>query len=199
MLNNLKEVILASNNKNKLLELEAILAPIKCISQQDCNIHEVEETGLTFIENAIIKARHASKISNKPALADDSGLVVEALDGRPGIYSARFAGINATDEDNINLLLKEMINIPFTQRKAYFYTVIVLIEHELDPTPIIATGKLSGFISIKAKGTHGFGYDPVFYLPEYDCNVAELTADIKNKISHRAQALTKLREQLKKK
>lgn len=201
MLNKIQEIVLASGNAHKLLELKSLLSPmrIKCISQTDLNIKDAEETGLTFIENAIIKARHASKIANKPALADDSGLVVQALNGNPGIYSARFSGVDASCEENINLLLQKMQDIPFDKRQAYFYTAIVLITHERDPAPIVATGKLSGFISTERKGTNGFGYDSVFYLTNKEYTLAQLPSETKNKISHRAQALNKLMGELQEK
>ena len=148
------------------------------------------------MENAILKARHASKISNQPALADDSGLVVPALQGMPGIYSARFAGMHATDRENSNLLLKNLKNIPPAERTAIFYCVLALVQHATDPVPVIVTGKLSGLITQEHHGANGFGYDPVFYLTEYACTLAQLSAQIKNTISHRAQALHLLAKDL---
>ncbi len=156
-------------------------------------IFDAEETGLSFIENAILKARHASSLANKPALADDSGLVVPSLNGEPGIYSARYAGRKANDEDNIQQLLSKMADLSQEQRQAYFFCAIALMQHAKDPTPIIATGIFHGIISVKPSGTNGFGYDPVFYLNEYQCTAAELPAKIKNRISHRAKALNQLR------
>lgn len=193
----LNEIILATHNAGKIAELTAILSPIKCTAQDILNIQPAEETGLSFIENAIIKARHASHCTNKSALADDSGLVVPILQGRPGIYSARFAGPSATDEENIALLLKQMIDVDDDHRQAYFYCAIALVQHPNDPTPIIATGRCYGKISKTSIGNHGFGYDPIFYLPEYQCTFAELSPSIKNTISHRAKALTQLREQFR--
>lgn len=190
----LKEIILASNNPHKIEELQAILAPVHCISQSCFGICEVEETGLSFVENALIKARFASRICNKPTLADDSGLVVRALHGEPGIYSARFSGKHATDKDNRDYLLKKLEHVPEDQSQAYFYCVIVLMQHAFDPTPIIVCGRWDGFITKQAAGDNGFGYDPIFYLPSYGCTSAELPAKIKNRISHRAQALEQLRE-----
>ena len=190
------EIILATSNKGKLAELQAILSPIHCISQTTLGIESADETGLSFVENAIIKARHASRIANKPALADDSGLVVAALNGAPGIYSARFAGVGATDNDNIELLLKQLASIGDEYRQAYFYCAIALVQHADDPTPILAMGKFAGIISRERQGEQGFGYDPIMYLPDYRCTVAQLPANIKNTISHRALALKQLRDQL---
>lgn len=192
----MKEIILATSNKGKIAELKAILSSWHCIPQTSLGIENAEETGLSFVENAIIKARHASQLSNKPALADDSGLVVPALNGAPGIYSARFAGIDATDSDNINLLLTKLEGVPKMQRQAYFYCAIALVEYGSDPTPIIATGKFIGIISNIRMGEQGFGYDPIFYLENHHCTAAQLPAKIKNMISHRAQALSQLRKQL---
>lgn len=189
----MNELILATGNKGKILELQTLLSPIHCIPQHQLGVHDAEETGLSFLENALIKARHASRLTNKPALADDSGLVVTSLNGRPGIYSARFAGPNATDQDNIQQLLLEMRTIPFKKRQAYFYCALVLIRHAEDPTPLVATGQLAGLIHDTPKGHHGFGYDPIFYLEEQDCTMAELPATLKNTISHRALALKQLR------
>ncbi|GGI88155.1 RdgB/HAM1 family non-canonical purine NTP pyrophosphatase [Legionella impletisoli] len=188
----MKEIILATNNSGKIKELEALLAPIQCIPQHSLGISEAEETGLSFIENAILKARHASRQTGKPSLADDSGLVVPALNGEPGIYSARFAGPNASDEDNVQMLLNKLKHVPEYERQAYFYCAMVLVEHADDPTPIVATGKLEGVILDEPKGSSGFGYDPIFFLPSYGATVAELSKDIKNQISHRAQALNAL-------
>ncbi|KTD14273.1 RdgB/HAM1 family non-canonical purine NTP pyrophosphatase [Legionella israelensis] len=192
----MKELILATGNKGKISELTALLAPIKCIQQVSLGIPEAKETGATFIENALLKARHASSLSHRPALADDSGLVVHALQGEPGIYSARYAGKDATNTENIKKLLKQLEDTPDEQRSAYFYCAIVLIQHASDPAPLIATGKLNGFITRQPAGSEGFGYDPVFYIPSQECTAAQLPSRIKNSISHRAQALAKLREQL---
>jgi XTP/dITP diphosphohydrolase len=190
----MKEIILATSNPGKLAEFQAILSPIHCISQSSLDIGSVEETGLSFIENALLKARHASRIANLPALADDSGLVVPALQGEPGIFSARFAGVGASDQQNIQHLLEKLIDRE--AREAYFYCALALVRDANDPTPFLATGKLWGKINLQPQGSHGFGYDPVFYLPQYGCTVAELSATIKNNISHRALALHQLRGQL---
>lgn len=192
----MKELILATSNPGKIKELSSILAPIVCIPQTVFNIVDAEETGLSFIENAIIKARHASEMAQKPALADDSGLVVPALNGAPGIFSARFSGEKATDERNINLLLQKMANIPKEQRQAYFYCAIALVQHSKDPTPLIATGELHGYITHAPSGNKGFGYDPVFYLTQHQCTSAQLPEALKNTISHRAKALQQLQTQI---
>lgn len=191
----MKELILATHNPGKIAELSAILAPIHCISQQDLGIESVEETGLSFIENAIIKARHASNISNKPALADDSGLVVKALHGQPGIYSARFAGVGATDKENVQKLLEQLAGIEDENRQAYFYCAIALVQFAKDPTPVLAIGQLNGYISRVPQGNSGFGYDPIFYLADHRCTLAQLPVETKNFISHRALALKQLRQQ----
>lgn len=191
-----KELIIATSNPGKFAEFQTLLAPIHCIAPSHIGIDSVEETGLSFIENAIIKARHACRLTQKPALADDSGIVVAALDGAPGIYSARFAGQNATNEDNIELLLERLSNIPSKDRKAYFYCALALVRYENDPTPIIATGQLNGTINNEPRGEQGFGYDPIMYITKYKRTVAELPAEVKNTISHRAHALKHLRKQL---
>lgn len=188
-------IVLATGNSGKINEFKALLPSKNCILQRDLNISDADETGLTFIENALIKARHASRISNMPAIADDSGLVVPALQGRPGIYSSRFAGEHATDQDNIKHLLKllqEQGISTASKIDAYFYCVIVFIQHADDPTPLFGTGRLDGQIVTHPTGTHGFGYDPIFYLSEYDCTLAELPAETKNTLSHRARALQAL-------
>lgn len=192
----MKKIILATSNAGKIAELQKLLSPRECIPQQLLGIEDAEETGLSFIENAIIKARHASRLSGEPALADDSGLVVNALHGHPGIYSARFAGPTATDSDNIARLLDHLFDVPMNARDAFFYCAIALVAHAEDPTPRIALGQLPGFIALQCVGDHGFGYDPVFYLPTYQCTLAQLPIHQKNQISHRAQALQRLLEQL---
>lgn len=190
----MSELILATGNKGKIDELSALLAPVHCITQASLGIPDVAETGLSFIENALIKARHASQLAGKPALADDSGLVVPILKGEPGIYSSRYAGEHANDAKNIARLLEKLSGT--TERQAYFYCAIAVVQHALDPTPLIACGRLHGSISLKPEGDQGFGYDPVFYLEEYHCTMAQLPATIKNKISHRALALRQLRQQM---
>lgn len=190
----MKEIVLATSNPGKIREINELLAPIHCIAQANLGISDAIEDGLSFIENAIIKARHASLYAKRPALADDSGLVVPALDGEPGIYSARYSGIDASDEDNIQLLLKNMAQIHTPHREAYFYCAMALVQHAQDPTPIIATGIFKGVIHTAAVGGGGFGYDPIFFIEECQCTAAQLPATIKNTISHRAKALNLLRE-----
>ena len=183
---------IATHNLHKLQEISDILAPLACQGTQHLQISPPEETGLTFIENAIIKARAVSKISKTACLADDSGLVVPALQGRPGIYSARYAGSNATDEENRQQLLKDMRYLQNEDRNAYFYCVMVLLKHADDPTPLISIGQWHGTILESPKGTGGFGYDPLFFLPGLQKTAAELSTTDKNRLSHRGMALTDL-------
>ena len=191
----MKELIIATSNPGKLDEFQAILSPVHCISQSILGIDSAEEIGLSFIENAIIKASHASRLANKPALADDSGLVVLSLHGEPGIYSARYAGMRATDSDNIKKLLQQLQHKHDEERHAYFYCALALVLHADDPIPLLATGKCSGMITSEPQGDLGFGYDPIFFLPDYQCTMAQLPQVIKNTISHRALALKQLRAQ----
>lgn len=186
------KLIIATNNKGKIREFNALLEPIQCIPQSELGISDAEETGLTFIENALLKARHASRHTGMPALADDSGLVVPALNGAPGIYSARYAGEPSNNINNIHLLLHNMSHLADEQRQAYFYCALALVLQEKDPTPIITTGIFHGLITHEPIGDQGFGYDPVFFVQEYQCTAAQLSATIKNTISHRAQALNQL-------
>ena len=187
-------VVLASSNQGKLREIQAVLAPfaMELLPQSDFAVTDAEETGLSFVENAIIKARHAATVTGLPALADDSGLAVDALDGRPGIYSARFAGPNATDLDNNFKLLASLANVPAEQRTAQFHCVLVYLRHAEDPVPLIAHGSWAGQILTQPRGDNGFGYDPLFYLPELDCASAELAPEQKNRVSHRALALQEM-------
>ena len=189
-----RKIVLATGNVGKLKELQSILAApgIEFVTQKSLGISDVEETGLTFIENAILKARHASAASGLPAIADDSGLEVDALNGEPGIYSARFAGKSATDPDNNSKLLKALLDVPQEQRSARFQCVIVFLSHPFDATPVVCQGTWEGRILFEPSGTNGFGYDPLFYVPEKGCASADLQAEIKNSISHRSQALQKL-------
>ena len=195
---NFKEIIFASTNKGKIKEVSAILSQlnIKVIPQSTFNIQEAEETGLSFIENAIIKARHYAQSTGLPTLADDSGLEVSHLNGEPGIYSARYAGQNSNSSSNIDKLLFKLKNIPTKERSARFICAIALVKHAKDPTPIIAEGVWNGLILEHRTGTNGFGYDPVFYIPEQKKTAAELSSELKNKISHRAIALRCLKEKL---
>lgn len=189
-----KRVVLASGNLGKIREIDALLADLEIdiVPQSDFNFSEVDETGLTFVENAIIKARHAALLTGLPAIADDSGLEVDALNGAPGIYSSRFAGADATDHDNLEKLLLDLKGIPATARNARFQCTIVYMAHAADPTPLICQGHWEGRILSSAHGTHGFGYDPIFYVPTHDCTSAELPPEEKNRLSHRGEALKKL-------
>lgn len=184
-------IVLATSNAGKLKELSALLQPfhLEVLPQSQFNIEDAEENGLTFIENALIKARHASAKTGLPALADDSGISVDALNGEPGIHSARFAGINAPNNVRIAKLLERMHDVADDMRSATFNCVLVYINHPADPVPLICHGQLHGKILRETRGHNGFGYDPVFFLPSYNKTVAELPAEEKNKISHRALAL----------
>ncbi len=188
------DLAIATSNLGKLKEIQAKFKPlgIKLYPMSDFGDFEIEETGTTFIENALIKARYLSKISKLPTLADDSGLVVEALGGAPGIYSARYAGPNPSDTDNYQKLLKNMSDIPQTFRSAYTYCCLVLLRHELDPAPLIAQGQMNCEILTEPRGSFGFGYDPVLYIPELKQTLAQMSLDLKNQISHRAQAMDHL-------
>jgi len=189
---NSQKIVLASGNKGKIKEIQALLNNFTIVTQQEFNIQEAEETGSTFVENAIIKARNAAVHSNLPAIADDSGLVVDALNGAPGVISARFAGPQANDQENLQKLIKDMEGIPEAQRTARFICVIVLMRHATDPFPIITQASWEGLILPKAQGTNGFGYDPIFWVPTENCSSAELPASRKNQLSHRGQALKEL-------
>tara|TARA_B100000929_G_scaffold286115_1_gene270689 strand:- start:96 stop:743 length:648 start_codon:yes stop_codon:yes gene_type:complete len=190
----LTELVLASGNAGKLKELGALLAPlgIKVHAQSEFAVPEVEETGLTFVENALLKAREASRISGLPALADDSGLAVDALDGRPGIYSARFAGEPKDDGRNNDKLLEAMAEVPEGSRGASYWCVLVLLEHPEDPVPLIVQADWRGEILAHPRGEGGFGYDPLFWLPDQGASAAELGAAEKNRLSHRGRALSAL-------
>jgi XTP/dITP diphosphohydrolase len=185
------KIVLASNNQGKVREIGQMLSDsdIQVLPQSDFHITEVEETGLTFVENAILKARNAAAQSGLPAVADDSGLEVDALNGAPGIYSARFAGSGASDRDNLKKMLIELKGIPTGERSARFQCLMVYLRHAGDPTPLICQGTWEGMITTEPRGENGFGYDPVFYIPQHDCTAAELSAEVKNRLSHRGQAL----------
>jgi XTP/dITP diphosphohydrolase len=189
-----KKIVLASSNPGKLEEFSALLQPldIEVIPQSAFNINDAEETGLTFIENAIIKARHAASISGLPALADDSGLAVDALNGAPGIYSARYAGPLCNSADNIAKLLTELRDVPVENRQAEFHCVLALLASADDPVPIICHSTWRGVVLTTPRGTNGFGYDPVFYIPSLDKSSAELEPTVKNSVSHRSKALQSL-------
>lgn len=191
-------VVLASGNRGKLREFQQRLNDTGWVlhPQSEFAVPEAEENGLSFVENAIIKARNASAHSGHAALADDSGLCVDALDGRPGIYSARFAGDNANDADNNALLLRELANVDEPQRGAQFVCALVYVRHAEDPRPVIAQGVWHGRILREPRGDNGFGYDPLFLVPERNCSSAELPPEIKNQISHRGLAINQLLQQL---
>ena len=193
------EVVLATGNLGKLAEFRQMLSPlnIKLRVQSEFQAGSVEETGLTFVENAILKARHAARVSGLPAIADDSGLEVEYLKGAPGIYSSRFSGEDATDTDNIEKLLKELDGVPTEQRKARFQCLLVYLRHANDPIPVICQGSWEGYILEETRGDHGHGYDPVFFVPDMHCSAAELEPAQKNSMSHRAIAMELMLEKLK--
>ncbi|VFM95513.1 MAG: XTP/dITP diphosphohydrolase [Candidatus Kentron sp. G] len=190
----MKKVVLASSNPGKLRELNEILAPlhIGLAPQSDFGVRDVEETGKTFVENAILKARHAAGVSGLPAIADDSGIVVDYLGGAPGIYSARYAGKDASDEANLARLLDALAGVPEPERSARFKCLMVYMTHADDPTPVIAEGTWEGRILFAPQGENGFGYDPVFHVPTHACSSAELAPDVKNTLSHRGQAVRQL-------
>lgn len=192
------KIVFASNNSGKIRELQSLLTDFDftIIPQADLGVSDIAETGLTFVENAILKARHACKITNMPAIADDSGLAVPILHGAPGIFSARYAGPNATSEMNIKKLLAELATVPTEKRTACFHCVLVFMTHAEDPTPLICHGKWQGYILSAPQGQNGFGYDPVFYVPEEKKSAAELSLTVKNRISHRGLALRILMEQI---
>ena len=189
-----EKLVLASGNPGKLKEFQALLAiaHFEVLPQADFFATEAEESGLSFVENAIIKARYAADRSGLPALADDSGLEVDCLRGTPGIYSGRFAGENASDEDNNRKLLDQLRNIPEEQRSARFQCVLVYMRHAEDPSPLICQGTWEGMILSEPQGRSGFGYDPLFFVPDQNCTSAQLPADTKNTVSHRGQAMKKL-------
>lgn len=192
----ISRLVLASNNSGKLKELQQLCRPLhwQVLSQTDFHTPDIEESGLSFIENAILKARHAAKYSGLPALADDSGLEVIALQGEPGIYSARYAGEHGNDALNNQKLLQSLQHIPDQNRQANFRCCLALVRHEKDPCPIIAEGIWQGNIAHALKGSNGFGYDPLFIVTNDNRSSAELTPEEKNSISHRARAFQKLLE-----
>lgn len=194
----IQEYVLASGNPGKLREMTALLQPLGFVlrPQSDWQVPEVEETASTFVENSLIKARHASRITGLPAIADDSGLVVPSLHGEPGIYSARYAGKSADAEANICKLLIELDRQPGLDRRAYFFCAVVLLQSTDDPVPLVATARWHGKILFTPQGTGGFGYDPIFAVGDSSLSAAELSAGEKQAVSHRGQALTILIEQL---
>ncbi len=190
----MKEIVLASSNPGKVREINQLLAELDLHVQPqgELGVIDAEETGLTFVENAILKARNAARHTGLPAIADDSGIEVDALQGAPGIYSARFAGNGASDQTNLDKLLTELKDVPEAQRSARFQCLMVYMQHADDPTPLICQGTWEGSILFEPKGDNGFGYDPVFHVPTHHCSSAELPAGTKNSLSHRGQALRKL-------
>lgn len=194
----MKQLVLASGNAGKLEELRAMLAdlPLRIVAQGELGVDDVPETGLTFVENALIKARHASAATGLPALADDSGLIVDALGGAPGLYSARYAGSPTDAQANNAKLLDAMRAVPAERRSARFYAVIVLLRHPEDPQPLIAEGSWEGVITTEPRGTGGFGYNPVFLDPVHGLTAAEMDTALKNRLSHRAVALATLQHKL---
>ena len=195
----LETIVLASNNPGKAREISEILAAygISVVPQSDFGVPEIPETGLTFVENALLKARNACHHTGLPALADDSGIEIDVLKGAPGIYSARYAGEGATDEANLKKALAALEGVAEEQRSARFQCLIVLLQHENDPTPLICQGTWEGSILAEPQGNNGFGYDPIFYVPEHQCSSAQLSPAEKHALSHRGKALKALAEQIK--
>lgn len=187
-----QQIVLASGNPGKIKEIQAMLAQHLIVPQSAFNVPECDETACTFLENALLKARNAALHCRLPAIADDSGLIVDALNGAPGVLSARYAGIGAGDQDNLDKLLEALNGVPDAQRTARFICAMVFIGHAEDPCPVIAQGAWEGRLLGHAAGHHGFGYDPIFWLPDQQCTSAELSADVKNSLSHRGQALRHL-------
>jgi len=187
-----QHIVLASGNAGKIKEIQAMLAQHLIVPQSAFDVPECDESACTFVENALLKARNAALHCRLPAIADDSGLIVDALNGAPGVKSARYAGPGANDRDNLDKLLKALDGVPDAQRTARFICIMVFIEHADDPCPVIAEGVWEGKILDHAVGNNGFGYDPVFWVPDKQCASAELTADIKNSLSHRGQALRRI-------
>lgn len=193
-----KRLVIASNNRGKIAELRELLAPLNLtpVAQGELGVSEAEEPAVTFIENAILKARHAAKATGLPALADDSGLAVDALGGRPGVRSARFAGESATDQDNVEALLAALEGVAPQDRGAQFHCVLVYLRHAEDPTPLVCHGCWPGQVLERPRGDGGFGYDPIFLAPETNTSAAEMTREEKARIGHRGRALALLLEQL---
>ncbi|WP_375321760.1 XTP/dITP diphosphatase [Aliivibrio logei] len=195
----MSKIVLATGNQGKVREMADVLSDFgfNVVAQSEFNVSDVAETGTTFIENAIIKARHAAKETGLPAIADDSGLEVDALNGAPGVYSARYSGEGVTDQKNIDKMLAAMEGVPTEKRTARFHCVLVLMKHENDPTPLICHGSWEGHITTEQQGENGFGYDPIFWVSEDNCSSAELEPARKKQLSHRGQALKKLFAALK--
>lgn len=195
----MQRIVLATSNLGKVAEFQQLLAPysMQIVPQSEFDLPSIEETGLTFVENAILKARFAAAQTGLPAIADDSGLEVDALNGAPGIYSARYAGEHGNFVANCYKLLADLAAVSMEQRTARFQCVLVYLRHALDPAPLIAQGTWEGLILTELRGSKGFGYDPLFYVPSHNCSAAELEPNVKNQLSHRAKALSLLLQQLK--
>lgn len=193
------KVVLATGNVGKLREMSALLAPLgfELVTQKDLGIDSADETGSTFLENALIKARHSARKAQLPAISDDSGIEVDALDGRPGVYSARFAGENASDQDNLRKLLTELHDVPAEFRQARYHCVIVFVRDARDRDPVVAHGTWEGQVATEPRGTGGFGYDPIFVPAGMHETAAQLAPEKKNELSHRAQALRALAVELR--
>lgn len=185
------KIVLASGNAGKVREINKLFADsgIEIVPQSDFDVPEIPETGTTFVENAIIKARHAAQLTGLPAIADDSGIEVDALGARPGVYSARYAGENASDHENNSKMLAELKGLANTERTARYQCILVFMRSATDPVPIITQGSWEGYIMQEARGEGGFGYDPIFFVPTHNCSGGELALEVKNTISHRAHAL----------
>src|SRR5690606_22126966 len=194
----MKKIVLASGNAGKLREFQQLLSDcgFEVLPQSDFFSENAEETGLTFVENAIVKARYACAKTGLPALADDSGIEVDALNGKPGIYSARFAGPDANDEKNNQKLLQELKDVSSSQRSARYHAVLAFMRHAEDPTPILCHGVWEGMILSGPQGEGGFGYDPLFFVPTHNCASAQLAKEEKNRISHRGKAMQELLQKL---
>jgi len=188
------KIVLASNNPGKVREIAALFTDqqLTVVPQSDFGVPDIEETGLSFVENAILKARNAARHAGLPAIADDSGIEVDALRGAPGIYSARYAGPGASDAANLQKLLEDLKDVAEDDRGARFQCLMVYLRHERDPTPLICQGTWEGRILFAPRGTSGFGYDPVFFVPTHGCSAAELPPELKNQLSHRGQASRQL-------
>ncbi|MDW8845565.1 RdgB/HAM1 family non-canonical purine NTP pyrophosphatase [Erwinia sp. MMLR14_017] len=195
----MQKVVLATGNPGKVREMADLLATfgLDIVAQTELGVESAEETGLTFIENAILKARHAAAVTGLPAIADDSGLAVDALGGAPGIYSARYAGEEASDQQNLLKLLAALENVPDGARQAEFHCVLVYLRHAEDPTPLVFHGSWQGEITRAAAGVGGFGYDPIFFVPALGKTAAELTKAEKHAVSHRGKAMTLLLEAMR--
>ena len=194
----MKTLVLATSNRGKLAEIQPLLADsgMRLVTQGELAIVDAIEDGLSFVENALIKARHACRMTGLPALADDSGLVIDALGGAPGLVSAHYAGVHGDSAGNIARVLRELAGVPAGKRTARFHSTLVLLRHATDPQPLIVEGSWEGVILDAPRGDGGFGYDPIFYDPVLAAGAAELPPDIKNRVSHRGQALARLRERL---